>query len=494
MLFTVLAGLAIFFSAAVVCYYLYIARLDGPPTVWPSVPFLGDTYQYLYDQTTYLEKCRLAYGPIFRCLLGNQKMIVICDGAGIQSVLRDKTRVLSTYIVHRGVASAVAKVGADVSHYLPDRLLPLTTEIFSVTDLHHILPALNRTLNQYVENIKSAAYNPQYLPLATFVGDGLYSAVSTGVFGAQFPVSTFKDFEEIDMNFANLMTQLPFLSTNAKRSRERMLACIGAYIDEAGPSGGAGTLPDPATKILNILTDLRLPTTDRNGMLMLFMWGLHSSTIRASFWLFAYLMNNPDALARLRTEIDSAVADAGGIDALLDAPHGKLDGPQFALLTSAVKEAIRASSIISPVREVCEDMVVTLSTGETFPIRKGESLTANIPLLHIGPGGYDDPLEFRLDRFSNKEERTNTLYIPWGSGEHICKGRWLAQHAIKMFVVLVLRSLELSPASSSGTPISAPFLTQKLNYMHRWQMRPHKPLSVCVRTRYSGGEATADFD
>ena len=39
-------------------YYIQALRHDGPPTVFPSLPFIGDAYHLLYRQTHYFSDCR----------------------------------------------------------------------------------------------------------------------------------------------------------------------------------------------------------------------------------------------------------------------------------------------------------------------------------------------------------------------------------------------------------------------------------------------------
>lgn len=316
-----------------------------------------------------------------------------------------------------------------MSHYLPDRLLPLISEIFSQAELCRIAPTLNRVLKTYVDNIETAAYNPQYISLAQFVGESLYAAVSVSVFGKSFPVSTWADYDLVDHHFSDLLTGLPFLGRSAKRARARMVQAAGKYIDGAGPSHGAGVLPDPAARLLSILCDLGLKNKDRDGMLFLFMWGLHSSPIRVAFWLFTYLTNDPPACTRLRESIDKAIADKyhGDINALIDAPAGSLDAPEFALLNSAFKEAIRASFAIAPMRVVCEDTVITLGNGETYPLRKGEHVAPNISMVHGEADAYEEPGTFILERFTAeyakereaKDGLKKGTYLPWGGGEHL---------------------------------------------------------------------------
>lgn len=371
----------------------------------------------------------LSYGPIFRSLVGGRRMVVICDDLGIQAALRDKTRALSTYTVHRDVCVAVADIDPEASHYLPDRLLPLTADIFSQAALRHITPSLNRVLYEYVESFKDTTRRNDHeqLTLSDFVGKGLYSAVSIGVFGIEFPTSTYPDFVAIDTNFLHLMLRLPLLTLSTRRSRTRLLRAIDQYIENAGPSCGAGTLPDPAAKILNTLFDLHLSTPDQNGMLLLFMWGLHSSSIRMAFWLLAYLLNNPTALTLVRDEIDRTLAcDFPDVGSLLDAPAGALDGPNLSYLTSVVKEALRISSTTSPVREVSEDTCITLSTGETYALQKGEFITMNIPMMHGASNAYSSPLAFEASRFKENDGK-RLPYLPWGSGEHVVSSYILLQ-------------------------------------------------------------------
>ncbi|KAI0739309.1 hypothetical protein BC629DRAFT_1600062 [Irpex lacteus] len=225
-----------------------------------------------------------------------------CDDIGIHAVLRDKSRTLSTYSIHEEVSASLGKISTKASRYLPDVILPLSGDLFSMAGLMHITPALNRTIYYYVENAKLSADLPTKLSLSTFVGEAIYSAVSVGVFGEQFPLSTFPDFEAIDTNFTNIISKLPFLSRSATSAREHMRVEVAAYIDNAGPE-----YP-------------QLTKDDRDALKVTYIWGLHSSTIRTAFWLFAYLLNDQHALNLVRDEIDKTVAaEFKDMDSLLDA-------------------------------------------------------------------------------------------------------------------------------------------------------------------------------
>lgn len=348
-------------------------------------------------------------------------MVVICDAVGIQAVLRDKTRSLSTHSIHSDVCTAIANVNPKASHYLPDLLLPLSGDFYSMTGLISIIPVLNRWLYNYVEDMKQAASPHDNISLSRFVGEALYTSVSVAVFGDKFPLSTFKDFEAIDYHFADLMSGIPFLTRSTRSERAHIIAKAGEYVDEVSSHEAMGALPEPAKKIISILSDPELSKQDRDGLMVIYLWGLHSSMIRVAFWLFTYLLTDPTSLRLLRDEIDQTLSrDFKDINALLTAPPGALDGPGFTYLASVVKEALRISSVITPVREVTEDTLIPLSTGESVPLRKGEFVTANIPMYHYDVGDRDSPSTFQADRYLTEDSNGRRApYLPWGGGEHV---------------------------------------------------------------------------
>ncbi len=57
-MFDIAIAVGLAFLSLIAIYYIQAVRYDGPPTVFPSIPFLGDAYQFLYNPTHYLDKCR----------------------------------------------------------------------------------------------------------------------------------------------------------------------------------------------------------------------------------------------------------------------------------------------------------------------------------------------------------------------------------------------------------------------------------------------------
>lgn len=361
---------------------------------------------------------RQTYGPIFRCLVGTRRIVVICDNVGVQAILRDKLNLLET--TRRGLERSVGGIDSEIGHHFSERLFPITADALSSTNLPPLLCTFSHSLAHRLEKVSPAGSNPQHYSLFSFVGDILHSTISAAVLGDSFPASAFSDLEIMNKGFFYIVSGIPFLSAPGMRARERLRRTVAEYIENTGPSCGAGTLPEPAVQILSTLSDLQLTPSDRNGVFLFFVWGLHATLIRSAFWMMTYLLNDPDAIGRLRAEINKAIVEGFlDINALLKDPVGLLDGPQFTLLDSTVNETLRLSTTAVLTRQAREDIVVSLSNGDRFPIRKGELVAASIRAVQSDPLYYDDPFQFRADRFLDNGGVEKSQFVPWGGGKHI---------------------------------------------------------------------------
>lgn len=54
---------------------------------------------------------------------------------------------------------------------------------------------------------------------------------------------------------------------------------------------------------------------------------------------------------------------------------------------------------------------------------------------------------------------------------------------MKMFTILVLRSLDLSVVSQTGKVFKDPYMHSETTFMQRWRMRPCKPFYIRVAAR-----------
>jgi cytochrome P450 len=136
-------------------------------------------------------------------------------------------------------------------------------------------------------------------------------------------------------------------------------------------------------------------------------------------WSFERLLRHPEALARLRAEIDIEGADGPYLDAV-------------------VKETMRlcpAAPIV--VRRILEPMELG-----GYAIPAGTTVAPCVHLVHRRPDIYPAPLEFIPERFLERAAGTYT-WIPFGGGVRRCLAAPYAQMLMKQVISTVLGELEL---------------------------------------------------
>jgi cytochrome P450 len=168
------------------------------------------------------------------------------------------------------------------------------------------------------------------------------------------------------------------------------------------------------------------------GMALSFMWGVHGNSMNTSFWLVVFLLADPEAFARVRAEIDSAVdGKFVNLEALLEAGPDKLDDPCFALLTSAIMETMRLTTLHAAIRSTECD--ANLQDGDrTIPIKKGELVWGNVQAIHTDEDIYPNGQKFVVDRFTERPYRKGQLqtddkpFFTFGGGRHLVSNSEIA--------------------------------------------------------------------
>ncbi|KAG0563434.1 hypothetical protein KC19_8G031100 [Ceratodon purpureus] len=185
-----------------------------------------------------------------------------------------------------------------------------------------------------------------------------------------------------------------------------------------------GETPLPDDICLLLLMDMLVAGTDTSA-----------TTIE---WAIAELLRHPDQLKRVREELNSVF----GPNQLVT--ESELDNLPY--LNAIVKEAFRlhpATPLGLP-REAHETFQLQ---GYTFP--KGTRLFINQWAVHRDPAVYDQPQEFKPERFLEGPEiniagDTQYQLIPFGSGRRNCVGLPMAQLVIRLVVAHLLHSVDFA--------------------------------------------------
>ncbi|KDQ10512.1 hypothetical protein BOTBODRAFT_115667, partial [Botryobasidium botryosum FD-172 SS1] len=103
----------------------------------------------------------------------------------------------------------------------------------------------------------------------------------------------------------------------------------------------------------------------------------------------------------------------------------------------------------------------TMPQRKTIVIPKGSALSINIPGVHYNPRYWEDPYEFKPDRFLGNYNKD--AFIPFAIGARACLGKRFSEvEAVGIITMMVLRyKIELNPDRFAIIPGETPRATQE---------------------------------
>ncbi|KAJ4869997.1 hypothetical protein Rs2_48415 [Raphanus sativus] len=149
-------------------------------------------------------------------------------------------------------------------------------------------------------------------------------------------------------------------------------------------------------------------------------------------WTMAEIINSPKTLERLRGEIDSVV----GTTRLIQ----ETDLPNLPYLQAVVKEGLR----LHPPEPIFERFSQEGCKVGGFYLPEKTTIMVNAYAVMRDPHYWEDPNEFKPERFLEEEERKEqTLkYIPFGSGRRGCPGENLAHIFVGTAIGVMVQGFE----------------------------------------------------
>ncbi len=148
----------------------------------------------------------------------------------------------------------------------------------------------------------------------------------------------------------------------------------------------------------------------------------HETTATSVAWAIERLVRHPEKLRRLQAEIDAL-------------PRGGSEE----YMTAVVNETLRVRPVVPIVARMLEE---ELEVGG-YRLAKGTRVVPSIYLTNRSPRAYEQPAEFRPERFLKDGPETFS-WIPFGGGIRRCIGASFALLEMKLILRTVLRELEPS--------------------------------------------------
>lgn len=169
----------------------------------------------------------------------------------------------------------------------------------------------------------------------------------------------------------------------------------------------------------------------------------HETTALALTWAWHALNKHPELLTRLRAEVD-------GLGHTVQAS----DLPNLSYTLAFLEETMR---FFPPVPMTVRTAYETTEIGG-MPIPKGDLVALVIRNIHRNPEYWQDPLEFRPERFlpENKASLNRNAYMPFLTGPHMCIGNHFALIEGQLLLAMMVQAYDIveSPKQSDEAKMS----------------------------------------
>ena len=218
----------------------------------------------------------------------------------------------------------------------------------------------------------------------------------------------FKEFRKYDQYFPKLAYGV--LSPRERIEVKKLLRLfwktmsLQVFKNKGNPSGCVHELQQTREK-------LGMKEFMQDRYMFLILWASQGNTGPAAFWLLIYHMNNPEAMAAVRREVDRIVTESGQEvrrgGPIINLTYDMLK--ETPILDSALEETLRLT--VAPVltRAVMENMNLKMSDGRAYQIRQGDRISLfPYSAVQIDSEIHHDPLSFKYDRFLNPDGSKKT--------------------------------------------------------------------------------------
>ncbi|GAB2812313.1 bifunctional cytochrome P450/NADPH--P450 reductase [Streptomyces daliensis] len=173
----------------------------------------------------------------------------------------------------------------------------------------------------------------------------------------------------------------------------------------------------------------------RNQVITFLIAGHETTSSALSFALY-YLVKNPAVLRLAQREADELWGDDPAPEPTFE------DVNKLRYTRQVLNEALRLWPTAPGFgRQAREDTLL----GGRYPLRAGETVTVQTPMLHRAAVWGDNPEAFDPARFAPEAEQSRSphAYKPFGTGERACIGRQFALHEATMLLGMLLHRYRL---------------------------------------------------
>ena len=272
--------------------------------------------------------------------------------------------------------------------------------------------------------------------------------------------------EAITANFdaGTVSAFLPlWVPTPQNRRTQRALAEFDDTIEDLVAQRRAGE--DDPDDLLSILLDVEfedgsgLSERDVRDNLFTFLVAGHETTALTLSYAVFLLANHPERQAKLHAELDDVLGDESPTAASLF----ELD-----YLGTVVDEALR---LYPPAYTIFRESTTDVTLGG-YDIPEGSIVTLPQWVVHRDERWFDDPDDFRPERWDAERDRPEYAYFPFGGGPRHCIGMRFALMEAKLVLATLAQRFAFEPGTEPPIDLSM-----------RLTLQPSDPITVDLTDR-----------
>lgn len=414
------------------------APIAGPRGTWLQ----GNLGQFIHGRLGFLEENFARYGDVFKIRLGPKPIVVISHPDAIEEVLVTKSK---SFIKHFALKRTKRTLGNGLLTSEGDfwrRQRKLAQPAFNRDQIGRhsamMVQLTQRMLEEWQTGQTRDAQEDMMRLTLEIAAKALFDADVTGESAGASAAMDFvmKAFTARLGKIAPIPEWFPTpLNLQLNRAVKQLEAIIFRMISDRRRTGeDRGDLLSMLLKAQDEgggMTDAQL----RDEAMTLFMAG-HETTANTLAWVFWLLAEHPEAEAKLHAELDSVL---GGRAPTME------DLPRLAYLDHVITETLRIYSTVWLLgREAIEPVTIA---GHRIP--KGWTIYMSQWIVHRDPRWFDDPAEFRPERWADglMKRIPRYAYFPFGGGPRLCIGNNFAlmESALLLATIAGRFRLKLAP-------------------------------------------------
>jgi len=218
---------------------------------------------------------------------------------------------------------------------------------------------------------------------------------------------------------------------------------------------------DDSTDLLTALVRAPEMSDDliRDQILTMLIAGHDTSTALLA-WVLHLFGTHPDVLARAQAEVDAELGGEAPTAAALT---------RLTYLDMVIKETLRLYPPIHVGNRIAADDL----TLNGYELQAGDRVMASIYLTQRDEAHWDEPKEFRPERFAPGERHPAFTYLPFGAGPRTCIGAAFAQIEARVVLAHILQQFTLASTGREARPYMGATLEPHPGVFLRVQRRQH---------------------